>query len=128
MQRGFQYFEDDFLNDIRKNVLTRRRMKQDILQLRSGGQRLELKVMTTPSADHPDTDMWSSTQSTTATGIMTPTSDDRHSATRRDGDGALEDLLEAPNGKFTKEDLARLVFHWTDVGTFGGFEKHDLCS
>jgi len=90
-------------------------MKQDIVQLRSGGQRLELKVVATPSAQHTDTDMWSSSQSTTTAGIMTPSeheSDDYPLAVGHERDRA-EDLLEAANGEFTQKDLAGLVYHWT---------------
>jgi hypothetical protein len=86
-------------------------------------------VLATPFGDLSDTDMWSSTQST---GSMTPTdpgSDgDDELTTGYNADIALEDLLEPSNEGLMQKYLARLVFHWTNVGSFGGFERHELMS
>jgi hypothetical protein len=35
-----------------------------------------------------------------------------------DEDKALEDVLRAAKEEFTQKDLARLAFHWTNVGVF----------
>jgi hypothetical protein len=121
---------DGFLDEFREGVLARRRMKQDILQLRSGCQRRGFNVPTTPSEEYPDTEMWSSANSTTTAGIMTPTEpgSDGHDepVIGYDEDRALENLLRTANRDLTQKDLARLVFHWTNVGVFGGYERHEL--
>jgi hypothetical protein len=121
---------DSFLDEIRECVLARRCMKQDIIQLRSGCQRWEVSGIAALSEEHSDTDMWSSTQSTTTMGLMTPT---EHESDGDDGlvmgyneDSALEDVLGVAKGEFTQKNLARLVFHWTNTKVFGEFERHEL--
>jgi hypothetical protein len=120
----------DFHDEVRKSVLTRREMRRDVLLLRTGRQRWETSELATTSEE--DTEVWSSTQSTTTAGIMTPTeigSDvSQQLAVGHDVDGVLEDLLRNAEREFTQEDLARLVFHWTNVGSFGDFGRHALMS
>jgi hypothetical protein len=119
-----------FLDEVRKSVLSRREMKRDVLLLRTGRQQLENRELATASGE--DTEVWSSTQSTTTAGIMTPTEtgSDRSQqlAVGHDVDGAVEDLLRNAEWEFTQKDLARLVFHWTNIGAFGDFERHELTS
>jgi hypothetical protein len=119
---------EQFLDDIRQGVEARGSMKQDILRLRSGGQQ-DLTVFSAPFEELSDTDMWSSTQSM---GSMAPTDrgsqGDGELTMRYDEDRALDNLLRAFNGDFTQRDLARLVFHWTNVRSFGDFERHELTS
>ena len=124
---------DGFLDEVRKSVLARREMRRDEFLIRSGRQRWESSELATTSGE--DTDMWSSTQSTTTAGIMTPTENESvedqrvfRLNMRHCPDSNLEDLLETSNGEFTQKDLARLVFHWTNVGSFGRFERHELMS
>jgi hypothetical protein len=123
---------DGFLDEIREGVLARRRMQQDIRQLRSGCQRRGFNVPTTPSEEYPDTEMSSSARSTTTAGIMTPTepeSDrDDEPVMGYDEDRVLENLLRTANRDFTQKDLARLVFHWTNVEEFGGLARHEWMS
>jgi hypothetical protein len=123
---------DGFLDEVREGVLARCRMQQDIRQLRSGCQRRDFDVPTAPSEEYSDTEMWSSSRSTTTAGIMTPTepgSDgDEEPVMGYDEDRALENLLRTANREFTRKDLARLVFHWTNVDMFGGLARPEWMS
>jgi hypothetical protein len=121
---------DGFLDEVREGILARRHMEQDILRLLPGCERREFNELATPSEEHSDTDMWSPTQSTTTMGLMTPTeygcNGDDELAVDYDEDKALEQILRAAGGVFTQKDLARLAFHWTNIGVFGEFERQEL--
>jgi hypothetical protein len=45
-----------------------------------------------------------------------------------DEDRVLDNLLRTANREFTQKDLARLVFHWTNVEEFGGLARHEWMS
>lgn len=87
-------------------------------------------MLATSADEYPDTDKWSSSRSTTTTGLMTPSEDESDSddelASKYTEDRALEELLKAAKGEFTQKDLAKLVFHWTNVVVFREFERHAL--
>jgi hypothetical protein len=119
---------ENFLDGILEGVRAKCAMRQDILKFRSSSQQHEDKFSARSFDELPDANTWSSSQSTVTLGAMTPignwsnvncdmvTSEDR----------ALEHLLETINMKLREEDVARLVFHWTNVKEFGRLSRHNL--
>lgn len=119
---------DNLLNGIFEGVGARRAMKQDILKLHFSSQQHEDKISAESSEELPDADTWSSSPSTITLGAITPTGDRsnvNHDMSTSENT-ALEDLLETINMKRRKEDVAELVFHWTNVREFGGLSRSDL--
>ncbi|KAG9754295.1 hypothetical protein KCU73_g5692, partial [Aureobasidium melanogenum] len=119
---------ENFLDGILEGVRAKCAMRQDILKFRSSSQQHEDKFSARSFDELPNANTWSSSQSTVTLGAMTPignwsnvncdmvTSEDR----------ALEHLLETINMKLREEDVARLVFHWTNVKEFGRLSRHNL--
>ncbi|KAH0400275.1 hypothetical protein KCU89_g5353, partial [Aureobasidium melanogenum] len=119
---------DNFLDGILEGVRAKRAMRQDILKLRSSSQQHEDKFSTRSSDELPAADTWSSSQSTLTLGAMTPIGDwsNVNCDMAMSEDRALEHLLETINMKLREEDVARLVFHWTNVKEFGRLSRHNL--
>ncbi|KAH0352118.1 hypothetical protein KCU81_g2016, partial [Aureobasidium melanogenum] len=119
---------DNLLNGILDGVAARRAMRQDILKLHSSNDEHEDKVSARSSEELPDAGTWSSSRSTVTLSAMTPTGDwsnvSYSSATSEDRD--LEDVLETTNMELREENVAKLVFHWTNVEEFGRFCRRDL--
>lgn len=119
---------DNFLLGIIKGVSARRDMRRDVLKLRSSSHELEDKITAMSSEELPDADTWSSGQSTVTMGTITPAEDwsDTSLNMATGLDRALEDILETIDMKHWETNVAKLVFHWTNVREFGGISRHDL--
>ncbi|KAH0373917.1 hypothetical protein KCU65_g235, partial [Aureobasidium melanogenum] len=118
---------DNLLDGILEGVAARRAMRQDVLELHSSNEQHEDKSSARSSEELPDADTWSSSRSTVTLGAMTPTGDcsdvNFDSATSEDRD--LEDVLETINMERREEEVAKLVFHWTNVTEFGSLSRND---
>lgn len=119
---------DNFLRGIIKGGLAKRDMRRDVLKLRFSSQELEDKITAMSSEELPDADTWSSGQSTVTVGTITPAEDGSDTSLNMamNQDRALGDVLETIDAKHWEADVAKLVFHWTNIREFGRISTNDL--